>query len=268
MKPSTQILIAAITMACLSVTKGAVSTTLFSDNFSDVDASKVPLSTGLNADNWYFVGQVGGTPWTTGEDSVSPLSGTVLENQGSSSGWQYAARQFPAMTLSKTGDSLTVKLDYHVKSTDADGGGGHLDVALLNTSGSIENNSFTDEESDPLLNAKGYSAYQFCKSTPTENTFVKIKNGADPFPAPKTTLRTSNSSPSVLGDSNEAHTLIFSLVKGESGIEMTWTVDGTVVGSASDMDSPYDVFNTLRLMAPSGTQAHLDNISVVANIAK
>ena len=268
MKPSTQILIAAITMACLSVTKGAVSTTLFSDNFSDVDTSKMPHSTELNADGWYFVGGEGGAPWTTGEDSVSPLSGTVLENQGSSAGWQYAVRQFPAMTLSKTGDSLTVKLDYHVKSTDADGMGGHLDVALLNTSGSIENNSFTDEESNPLLNAKGYSAYQFCKSTPTENIFVKIKNGADPFPAPKTTLRTSNSSPSVLGDSNEAHTLIFSLVKGESGIEMTWTVDGTVVGSASDMDSPYNVFNTLRLMAPSATGAHLDNISVVANIAK
>ena len=264
MKPSTQILIAAITMACLSVTKGAVSTTLFSDDFTAVAASKVPLSSELNAASWYFVGGTGGTPWTTGEDSVSPLSGTVLENPGSSSGWQYAVKQFPATTLSKTGDSLTVKLDYHVKSTTD---GGYLDVALLNTSGSIENNSFTDEEGSPLLNATGYSAFQRCVTTPTKNSFVKIKNAAEAFEAPKTNLA-NNASPSVLGDAAEAHTLIFSLVKGESGIEMTWSVDGTVVGSASDMDSSCNVFNTLRLMAPSDTQAHLDNISVVANISK
>ena len=266
MKPSTQILIAAITMACLSVTKGAVSTTLFSDNFNDLAVSNMRLSTAeLNADSWYFVGRVGGAPWTTGEDSVSPLSGTVLENPGGSSSWVYAVRQFPATTLSKTGDSLTVKLDYHVeRSTDS----GSLDVALLNTSGSIENNSFTEEEGSPLLNATGYSAYQYCVATPFKNLFVKIKNAAEAFDASKTTVANS-ASPSVLGDAAEAHTLIFSLTKGDSGIEMTWSVDGTVVGSCSDMDSSYNVFNTLRLLAPSDAPlAHLDNISVVANIAK
>jgi hypothetical protein len=263
-KLSTHLIAAAIALSIGSATSGYAANALISDDFTGVAASEMPLSSGLNAANLYFVGQVGGTPWSTGEDSVSPLSGMVLENQGSSSCWQYAVKQFSATTLSKTGDSIKVKLDYHVKSSTEDG---HLDVALLNCPGRIESNSFTEQKDNPLLNAKGYSAYQLCKTTSTSNSFVKIKDGAADFESPKTLL-TNNDSPSVLGDAGKAHTLVLLLTKAESGIEITWSIDGAATGSASDVDSPFDTFNTLRLMAPSDTQTRLDNISVTTNISK
>ena len=263
-KLSTQILAATLTLACLPVAKGGADTSVFKDDFTEVAASEVPESLGLNAASWYFVGQTGGTPWTVGEDSVSPLSGPVLENQGSSSGWQSAVKQFPATTLSKTGDSLTVKLDYHAKASAEDG---RLDVAFLSSPNSITNNSFTEPDRNPLLNAKGYSVYQPCKTIAEKSRFIKIKNAAESFDSPKTTLESCPTS-SVLGDAGKAHSLMFSITKGESGIKVVWSVDGVAMDSAFDMDSPLVTFNTLRLMAPSDTPTHLDNISVVANLSK
>lgn len=255
---------AAIAASVVSLTAAHASSPLFSDDFSGVAPSNFPSSEELNADGWYFVGQAQGTPWTIGEDSTAPLIGPSLENPGSSSSWQFAVKQFAPATLSKVGDTLTVQLDYHVASTTDDA---HLDVAFLQSANKVESNSFTDQEANPLLNAKGYSVYQASKSIPTTSSFLKIQNAAEEFEGPKTYLH-ANADPAVLGDSSQAHKLVLSLAKVASGIEITWSIDGVVVANALETESAFDTFDTLRLMGPSDSQTHFDNISVTANIQK
>jgi len=251
-------LLTAIALAALSAFPvTGKSAELFKDTFTDVKD--------LNAAKWFTVGMPSGTPWGTGQDSTAPLSGTVLENLGSSSGWQHVVRPFPATTLSKTGDSLTLKMDFRA---DSNTDGGFLDVALLNCAKNIDSNSFTDEAGNPLLNAKGYSAFQVCKTVPTENSFRKIANAASAFDAPKKHLKNNSVVLTALQDDTKAHTLLLTLTKGESGTEMTWSIDGVVVGSATDVDTSFDTFNTISLLAVSSNPVHFDNIAVSTNDKK
>lgn len=244
-------------LAALMTTSNAA--TLFSDDFTGVATSAIPATAGLNGVGWYFVGSTGGTGWTTATDNTSPLSGNAMQNQGSSSTWQYGLKQFTTATLNTIGDSLTFTMDYHMGVNTTEN---HLQIAILNNPTTVTSNSFgTWPAANPLSAATGYSVYQFSSTAATTADFKKNLDGGDWSTG--TYLATTSGS-AILGATSDAHTLVFSLTKVLTGTQLSWSVDGTVLGTTTD--ATYDTFNTVRLFTGGNAPIYMDNISVVTGV--
>ena len=233
---------------------------LFSDDFTGVDASVMPATAGLNADGWYFVGSTGGTGWTTATDNTAPLSATTMKNPGGSSTWQYGLKQFTTTTLSMVGDSLTFAMDYHM---GVDTTANIVGISLLNSPTTVTDNSFGAwPAANTLSAASGYTLFQNSKTTATTGDFSNTVNGIDIFSGAY--LGTTSGS-AILGATSMAHTLELTLIKVLAGTELTWSVDGTVLGSLTN--ATYDTFNTVRLFTGGNTPVYMDNISVTRSSA-
>lgn len=232
-----------------SATAASSSPPIFSDDFNSGEAA--------NAYEWFFYSTTSDAiPWTKEEDENAPLSGYVLQNQGSSASWTYAVKQFPAATLKNNGDSIKFSASYHAVSNVTEG---YLEIALLNTTSTIGENVFGR---NPIEDANGYSIFQKASNNPSEPAIRKTLNGAEAFATEGLENLRAVTSSVVLGDATKAHVLELAITKTESGVEIRFLVDGEEVGNATDLESSFIEFNTLRLMAGSDAQINLDNIQI------
>ncbi len=251
---SASIAVASVTL--LSSTGAAE--TLFSDNFTGMSTDTHQSSQDLNDGGWYFTGSDGGTPFRIGMDNTSPLSGNAMQNYGSSGGWTYALKQFPAVALRKVGDSITLSMHYH---PDVDSKG-YLYVGLLNSAKKVTNDQFGG--TSPIEDANGYGVVYATQSGLAGPPTI-MKAEGDCALQKGMALETGDANVN-LGSSATAHTLSLTLLKVETGTQISWTVDGKKTVAT---DSIYDTFNTVRLACPpEGSNVYMDNISVTTSVPK
>ncbi len=229
-------------------------TPVFSDDFNTGEVA--------NAYGWFFYSPTSDAiPWTKAEDETAPLSGSVLQNQGSSASWTYAVKQFPVAALEKNGDSIKFSFSFHPVSNVSDG---YLEIAFLKTANTIGENAFG---LNPIEDANGYSIFQKVSTDPSEPSIRKTLNGAEAFATEGLEYLRVSSSPVVLGDATKAHALDLVITKTDSGMEIRFIIDGEEVGNAIDLESSFTTFNTIRLMAGSDAQVNLDNITLTLESA-
>lgn len=233
------------------LSSSGMATAVFTDDFTGVAGSSGQTSTGLNSAGWYFYNTGGGAAWTVNTDNTAPLSGLSLVNNGGSSSWVTAVRQFTTTSLINTGDTLTLRLNYHVANS---GDSGQLGVGLLYSANAISANSFTGST---ISDADGYRIFQFSKTTATSATFAKTTDNVD-------SSGFSTSGTAILGNSSTAHTLELTLTRLETGNEVAWSVDGTQLGYYVDVMSPYETFNTISLFDGGNTPVYVDNVSILS----
>ncbi len=246
-------LVAALSGATVSI---ATAATLVSDDFTGV--------TDLNADGWYF-GNGGATPWVldTPSSPPSPISGQVMSNPGSSSGWAYSFKQFTPVTLASTGDYLTLSFSYYI-NLNANNGAGWLGISLLNSSSTITTNDFGG---NPVAGSTGYTILQSSSTSATDAEFQSVSNGDSVFGGSSLGW---TSGTAIIGDFSSAHTITLTLTKGVSDILLDYSVDGVSLGTASS--SSYATFNTLRFLGQPGNAndgtpaAYFDNILLTTNV--
>lgn len=241
--------VGSIAVAILAVsTATGIAATVLSDNFTGVTGGT------LDANGWYFQNNSGaGTAWTTATDNTSPLSGNVLSNPapGTSSN-TVAYKQFASTTLATVGDSITVRLDFHVPASAS----GSFSVSLLGYSGTISTNSYG---SDALSDANGYGYYQTVSGSAASPVYYEIVNNSPPPYA--TSLFTASQSTSV--NDNLGHSFTLTLTKTAEGTQISPAIDSVIFDSFTDTaGSIYASFNTLRLTGSVGQAFNFDNITV------
>lgn len=229
-----------------SMTAMSSAAVIFSDNFTGVS--------NLNTAGWYSSNtSASATAWTgvipTSPAPSSPLTGTVMRNNASTQQNTTVTKQWTPVSLVNVGDSITVTLDFQTTTSPTSS---TLQLSLFDTAYTFTGNVIGS--SNPVTDADGYRYQQTWNSTNTG--YRELVDNTS------TSLTSATGSISI--NNNSGHTLVFSLTRTASGIEISSSLDNVAFASYVDTTPATYTYNSISLF--TGQAAYFDNISVSTTV--
>lgn len=246
----------ALTAAVFPFVIIAEASTIFYDDFN---SGSVIADAG-----WYsYDNAPEGTVWTgftpkppyatTNPATAAPLGDGVMRNNNGTQANTIVTKQWPTVTLAKTGDFITLSIDVQTPSTK-----GALGVSLFHTS-----YLFTDDVlggASPTTDASGYGYSQAYASTDMKYQSIDDNKPAD---------LSINSGAAVIGGTG-GHTLVYTITRTDAGLDLVASLDGHVFPTqsiASPLNYSFNsvVLKSYGLAIGPNVPAYFDNISLETN---
>lgn len=236
-------------VSALAAASAARAGVVFSDDFTGLVGGS-----SLKPSGWYsYNSNAAGAAWTGAAPTTlqSPLTGGVMRNLEGSQQSTVVTKQFSAVSLDNVGDSITVHLDFQtINNTSSQEA---LRVSLFNTAYTYSNNVIGS--ASPTTDADGYVYWQTWNYVnPTYRELTDNVVDANSI------LSTPTGTASI--NDMLAHTLIFTLSRVDTGIQIDASLDGNSFASYVDTTPVTTIFNSLNLSTGKGI--YFDNITVSA----
>ncbi len=230
-------LITASLIVLMPASRAAV---IFSDNFTTGNLTSL---------GWYsYNASGGGTAWTISSPTVSsPLVAPVMRNAAGTQANTLVIKQWSAITLANTGDYIQISLDFQTTATPTTNA---LQVVLFNTSYIFTGNIFG--VTSPTTDANGYAYQQSWGQTSTSYREV-VNDVSTVLSTPSGLVETNN---------NSGHTLVFTLTRVATGLQIDASMDTVAFASYIDTTPSSYSYNSVKI--GSGVQSYFDNITVTA----